>query len=102
MLLIRFLLACLCSMAVPAGAITGDGAGPPAAERSSNDGVGYQTVVVKGSYRNFAPIHEAAKRGDVAAIREELRRGVPVDLRVANSGGNGWWRDTTPLMWAAM
>jgi ankyrin repeat protein len=71
-------------------------------EHTENDGVGYEDVVYNDShYRNFAPIHEAAKRGDVAAIQFELDEGVPVDLRVRNKGGNGSWGDTTPLMWAA-
>ena len=77
-------------------------AGEYSYEHSDNDGVGYEQVAVNGHYRNFAPIHEAAKRGDVATIRQELAEGVPADLLVANRGGNGWWKDTTPLMWAAM
>lgn len=69
---------------------------------SPNDGFGYEKIVVRNCYRNFAPIHIAAARGDVARLKQELAEGVPVDLRVVNQGGSGSWRDTTPLMWAAM
>ena len=72
-------------------------------QHGDNDGVGYEDAIVDGyrRHRNFAPIHEAAKRGDVATIQGELAEGVPVDLRVANRGGSSSWRNTTPLMWAA-
>ncbi len=63
-------------------------------EQTADDGIGDQ------DYRPFAPIHEAAKRGDVQTIKGELAKGVPVDLRVA-TGGAGAWRNSTPLMWAA-
>jgi ankyrin repeat protein len=70
-------------------------------EHAENDGLGYENIAVNGHYRNFAPIHEAAKQGDVETIRQELKEGVPVDLRVNNRGGYGAWKNTTPLMWAA-
>jgi ankyrin repeat protein len=53
--------------------------------------------VIDGRTRELAPIHEAAQRGDVEAIREELKKGVPVDLREG-----GARRGPTPLMWAAL
>lgn len=71
-------------------------------EHTANDGWSYEDVVTNGHYRNFAPIHIAAARGDIKTILQELEDGVNVDLRVNNKGGSSWWKDTTPLMWAAI
>ncbi len=57
--------------------------------------------VLKYVHPNFAPIHLAAKRGNVEEIKQALKNGVPVDLRVNNTGGRRAWRKTTPLIWAA-
>jgi ankyrin repeat protein len=71
-------------------------------EHSDNDGVGYEQVVMNGVFRDFAPIHEAAKKGDVETIRQELKEGVPVDLRVKRKHYDSPWIDSTPLFWAAL
>ncbi|MCH8825080.1 MAG: ankyrin repeat domain-containing protein [Planctomycetes bacterium] len=69
-------------------------------EHSSNDGVGYQEIAVNDHYREFAPIHMAAMRGDIETIRAELAEGVPVDLKVEDLHYSNTHRDATPLMWA--
>ena len=58
-----------------------------------------------GEYSTFAPIHDAAKAGDIEMMRAEVTAGVPIDVRVSTiDNGGTWddkWDDTTPLMWAA-
>lgn len=56
--------------------------------------------IAKTSEGQLPPIHEAAKRGDVITIKQQLGEGVPVDLP-CKQGSTGAWQDTTPLMWAA-
>lgn len=46
------------------------------------------------------PLHAAAARGDIEAIREELNAGVSVNLRLVD--GPTVYRDSTPLTWAAI
>lgn len=43
-----------------------------------------------------AALHEAARTGDVAAIRRELEAGVSVDAKM--EGAENWMRGMTPLM----
>lgn len=62
-------------------------------EHTKTDGVGYEKLVANGHYRNFAPIHVAAARGDVETVMGELAEGVPADLAVVNS-----WKGVTPLL----
>ncbi len=44
----------------------------------------------------FSAIHLAAEKGDAAAVRRELEKGVDVDVR--RDGGDPWQQGMTPLM----
>lgn len=56
-----------------------------------------QDLALPEGASRFQPIHVAAMKSDVAAIADELAKGVPVDLRVEQ----GFFAGATPLMMAA-
>lgn len=45
------------------------------------------------------PIHEAARKGEIEAIKAELAKGVSINEPV--KGGQGWINGSTPLIWAS-
>jgi len=70
--------------------------------RNIEDWPGDEAVVVNGQLQNFTPMHVAAARGDVSAIRAEFAKGVPVDILVRTPEADSTWEGSTPLHWAAI